>query len=75
MERIKVSELKTDCYPILKKVEKKKEPILITRKGKPVAKIVPTSIDDKNSWLGCMASMGKIVGDISEKLVIEAWPS
>ncbi|MBI1929446.1 type II toxin-antitoxin system Phd/YefM family antitoxin [Candidatus Poribacteria bacterium] len=71
MKRVKVSELKTECYSILKKVEKTKEPILITRKGKPVAKIVPTSIDDKKSWLGCMASTGKIVGDITSPILDE----
>jgi antitoxin (DNA-binding transcriptional repressor) of toxin-antitoxin stability system len=53
------------------KVEKTKESILITRNGKPVAKIVSTSIDDKKSWLGCMASTGKIVGDITSPVVEE----
>ena len=67
METVKISELKMDCYSILKKVEQTKEGILITRKGKAIAKIIPSS--SNGSWLGSMASTGEIVGDIVSPVV------
>ncbi len=64
MEIISISRFQKNCNAILEKVNQSDESVLISRKGKFLAKIVPLSLSEKKSWLGCMAGTGRIVGDI-----------
>jgi prevent-host-death family protein len=67
MEEIAISEFKAKCLAILERVEKTKQPIRITRHGKPVADVVPTApVMDRASWIGSMRDTMKIYGDIIE---------
>jgi len=64
MKTVKVSELKKNCYAIIKKVEKSQQPIFVSKRGKTIAKIIPSVTNSHESWLGCLSTTGKIVGDI-----------
>lgn len=64
MEIITISNFQKNCNTILEKVTQTDESVLISKKGKVLAKIVPISSSGKKSWLGCMAGKGRIVGDI-----------
>ncbi len=65
VEEITVSKFKATCLALLKKVKRTGKPILITRKGEPIAQVVPPPLSTKQgSWLGSFKSTGKIVGDI-----------
>jgi prevent-host-death family protein len=65
MREIAISEFKAKCLAILQRVEKTKEPIRITRHGKPVAEVVPPSpATPGNSWLGSMKDLIEIHGEI-----------
>jgi prevent-host-death family protein len=68
MEEVAISEFKAKCLAILQKVEKTKQPIRITRHGKPVADIIPTAplVMDRAAWIGSMRDTMKIYGDIIE---------
>ena len=70
MEEVAISEFKAKCLSILDRVEKTKQPIRITRRGKPVAEVIPPtpSVDRKN-WLGFMAGTAKAVGDIVSPVI------
>ncbi|NIR46994.1 type II toxin-antitoxin system Phd/YefM family antitoxin [candidate division KSB1 bacterium] len=46
MSIISISELRRSCFSIIAKLQKTKRPILISKKGKTVAKIIPTSSND-----------------------------
>ncbi len=49
------------------------EPVLVTKHGKPVVKLVPAEIKD-DSIFGYMAGKAKIVGDIiSPATPLEDW--
>jgi prevent-host-death family protein len=64
-EHISISEFKATCLALLKKVKRTGQPILVTRKGEPIAQVVPPPPPKKGgSWLGSFHSSGKIVGDI-----------
>jgi prevent-host-death family protein len=65
MKEIGISEFRRRCCAILERVRKTRQPIRVTRFGKPVAEIVPPPPEERpKSRLGCMAGTGKILGDI-----------
>ena len=64
-ESVTISEFKTKCLALVDRVKKSGQPLLITKRGKPIAQVVPPPEGDKpRSWLGCMRGTGSIVGDI-----------
>ena len=65
MQEIAISEFKAKCLAILERVEKTREPIRITRHGKPVAEVIPsTPVMDRAAWIGSMKDSMEILGDI-----------
>ena len=65
MQEIAISEFKAKCLALLEQVSKTKEPLLITRFGKPVAEVIPpTSLVDREQWIGSMKDSMQILGDI-----------
>ena len=70
MQEIAISVFKAKCLSILESVEKTKEPIRITRHGKPVADIVPTvPVVDRAALFGSMRNSIKILGDIVSPVI------
>lgn len=63
MKKMPAGEFKAQCLAVMDEVLHTGEPVLITKHGKPVAKLVPAgkSADDV---FGFMAGKVKIVGDI-----------
>lgn len=65
MEEVAISEFKAKCLAILERVRKTRRPIRITRRGKPVAEIVPpTKTVSRAEWIGSMKGKMKILGDM-----------
>lgn len=64
MEQIQISKFKATCLAVLDRVAQTREPILITRRGKPIAKIIPPAPSPAASWLGSMKGSVEIHGDI-----------
>jgi prevent-host-death family protein len=65
METVNVSTFKATCLALLEKVKKTGQPILILKKGKPLAEVIPPPPPEKpESWLGILRSEGEILGDI-----------
>jgi len=65
MEQISISKFKATCLAVLERVRLTREPILVTRRGLPVAEIKPPPETERaESWLGAMAGTIEIVGDI-----------
>jgi prevent-host-death family protein len=64
MIEVAISEFKAKCLALLEQVRRTRQPIRITRHGKPVAEVVPpTALQDRASWIGSMKD-SKIIGDI-----------
>jgi len=69
---IPAGEFKAKCLHLLDKIAQHRAPLIITKRGKPVAKLVP--IDDKPVDIyGCMAGTGRILGDIVSPLDDLEW--
>jgi prevent-host-death family protein len=63
MKTFAAGKFKTNCLAIMDEVKAKREPVLITKHGKPVAMLTPVEITD-DSIFGCLRHMGRITGDI-----------
>ena len=64
MKEVSISEFKAKCLALLETVRRTRQPIRVTRHGKPVAEVVPpTALQDRASWIGSMKD-SKIIGDI-----------
>ncbi len=66
MTTVSVSEFKATCLALLERVRKSGQTITVTKRGKPVAKVVPIRALEtkKRGILGYMKGTGRIVGDI-----------
>jgi prevent-host-death family protein len=65
MREVAISEFKAKCLALLEQVRATKQPIRITRFGKPVAEVVPpTEVMDRDKWIGSMKNTMRITGDI-----------
>ncbi len=75
IETIAISKFKTTCLAQLDSVHKTGRPLLITRRGEPIAQILPPPVaKKKQSWLGSFRKTGSIKGDIvSPATDIENW--
>lgn len=63
MKEVAISEFKAKCLSMIEQIEKTKQPIRITRRGKVVAEVGPAKPTDDRSWIGSMKET-KILGDI-----------
>jgi prevent-host-death family protein len=65
MKEVAISEFKAKCLGLLEQVRKTRQPIRVTRFGKPVAEVVPPSPESRTGRrLGCMVGTARILGDI-----------
>lgn len=64
MQEIQLSNFKKNIHAVIDAIVNSQQPVLISDNGKHLVKIVPHSKPVKKSWIGCMKSKGRIVGDI-----------
>jgi prevent-host-death family protein len=72
MKKIAAGEFKARCLTLMEDVRTTREPLIITKRGKPVAKLVPAG-DDKDDFIGRLEGVFRIVGDIESP--IDGWES
>jgi prevent-host-death family protein len=63
MRTIPAGEFKARCLRVMEEVKKYRTPVVITKKGRPVAKLVPPDAPATDVF-GCMAGTARIAGDI-----------
>jgi prevent-host-death family protein len=74
MRTIAAGKFKANCLAIMDEVQKKRETVLITKRGKPVAKLVPAKSDAKDDFFDSWKDKLKITGDIiSPAFDLEEW--
>jgi len=74
MKTMPAGEFKAKCLRVMEEVRKYRTPVVITKKGRPVAKLVPPD-EPKRTVFGCMADKIKIVGDVESPVLppIQKW--
>ena len=61
---VSISEFKAKCLGLLDRVNRTGQPLLVTRRGEPLAEVVRPALPHPEKWLGSAASTGRILGDI-----------
>ena len=68
MKQMRASAFKARCLAVMNDVQATGEPVIVTKRGKPVVKVIPAE-PEKGDILGFMAGEFEIVGDIESPVV------
>jgi prevent-host-death family protein len=63
MKKMAAGAFKVHCLAVMDEVQSKREAVLITKRGKPVAKLVPVE-KEADDIFGFLSGKGKITGDV-----------
>jgi prevent-host-death family protein len=69
MKDIPISKFKAQCLGLIEQVHKTRQPLRITRHGRPVAEVVPAGPDRKRKFVGDMVGTIEILGDIVSPII------
>ena len=73
MKQMRASAFKARCLAVMNDVQATGEPVIVTKRGKPVVKVVPIK-PEKDDIFGFMAGKFTIVGDIESPVVpLKQW--
>ncbi len=73
MKKIAAAKFKAQCLTLMEDVRKTRQTLVITKRGKPIAKLVPLD-DDKDDFFGRLKGQFRVVGDIVSPVVpLEDW--
>jgi prevent-host-death family protein len=73
MKTMPAGQFKARCLKVMDQVRSTREPVTITKKGQPVAKLIPADTDPEDIF-GCLKGEIEIVGDIVSPVVpLEDW--
>jgi len=62
---IAISKFKATCLAVLERVRRTGRPVVVTRRGEPIAQVIPPAPPERaTSWLGSMADKAEILGDL-----------
>ena len=67
MKKMPAGEFKSQCLSVMDSVQKTKEAVLITKRGRPVAKLIPVE-EGSPEFLGRLEGIVKITGDIESPI-------
>jgi prevent-host-death family protein len=68
MKQMRAGTFKARCLKVMNEIQATGEPVIVTKRGKPVVKVVPIT-PGKDDILGSMAGEFEIVGDIESPVV------
>ncbi len=70
---VAAADFKANCLRLMDEVAQQRRPIIITKRGKPVAKLVPVEEQGPIDLFGRMAGTIKICGDIINPIEDAGW--
>ena len=78
MHTIPAGEFKAKCLAVMAEVNATGQPVLVTKRGKPLARILPfqepEAKEPPESIFGCLSHMATITGDIESSMFTdEEW--
>jgi prevent-host-death family protein len=75
MKKMAAGVFKTNCLAVMDQVQAKRETVIITKHGRPVAKLVPVESKEKEDEIfGFLRGKVRITGDVvSPALSLREW--
>jgi len=68
MKQMRASAFKAQCLKVMNDIQATGEPVIVTKRGKPVVKVVPMQPENDDIF-GFMAGKAKIIGDVESPVV------
>jgi prevent-host-death family protein len=72
MRKIPAAQFKSQCLAVMEQVAESGRPVVVTKHGKPVVRIIPAE-SDENEIFGFLAGKGRIIGDIESTIPVSDW--
>jgi prevent-host-death family protein len=73
MKTVTISEFKAKCLALLEQVRRSRRGLVVTRRGQPVAQILPLSTPEPLSRVGHLSGSVREIEDIVEPLPLADW--
>ena len=64
MRTIAAGEFKQRCLSLIDEVGASGEPVVITKRGRPVAELAPLAAERQEDWRGAKSAQGEVLGDL-----------
>lgn len=74
LTELSATEFKATCLKVMEDVRRSRKPVIVSKRGKPIVKIVPVDEQRRSPLFGYMKGTMNIVGDIVSPDP-EAWDS
>jgi len=72
MKEIAAGQFKNLCLALMDQVQKTGEPLVVTKRGKPVVKVVPV-VREEDDFFDSMKGRLTVTGDIINTVPLEDW--
>jgi prevent-host-death family protein len=72
MQKIPAAQFKAKCLSVMEQVSETGEPVLVTKHGKPVVRVVPAGTGDEDIF-GFMSGKARIAGDVETTTPLSDW--
>jgi len=69
MKEMRAGDFKARCLAVMDDVQATGEPVVVTKRGKPVVKVIRAVTNKKDEIFGFMAGEFEILGDIESPVV------
>jgi prevent-host-death family protein len=73
MKKIAAAAFKAQCLTLMEDVHSTRQPLIITKRGKPLAKLVPVD-EPKDDFIGRLKGVFEVVGNFEDDAP-EPWES
>lgn len=72
MKTVNATQFKAECLRLMDDVHHLKTQLIITKRGKPWVKLLPTDLHPPKPFLGGIPDVGQATGDLTEPIDV-AW--
>jgi prevent-host-death family protein len=72
MQKMAAAQFKAQCLAVMDQVSQSGRPVVITKHGKPVVKLVPAN-EGEDEIFGALAGIARIKGDIENTVPANDW--
>ena len=73
MKTIAAAQFKAQCLTVMENVRKTRQPVIITKRGKPIAQLAPLD-NVKDDFIGRLKGVFEVVGELDDDSP-EPWES